>query len=162
MGVHIRTYIGSYVEAKPAKKSIESTFRTCSNETCGVRQNKRQVADSKFCKECGSPIVDMPKVKSEVVPSKWELMDRLGEALAPCDIDGLDRWVPNESREGWPDRTHWVNHYMESGAMCLTPEQIAGEIAWFETAYAPEITLLREAYGNKNVTLRWGVLWEWN
>jgi hypothetical protein len=162
MGIDYTTYVGPHVVCKLGKKTVSEKIRSCTNASC--EQHKR-AASSKFCSKCGSPIdkVEIPK-EVDTVNAHNVRMDLLGEALYDVPGDDFHFWMRDNNTHIWlanrkvPDTRSFSFDRHEIQNIPLTTEIIAAETEKFVNFYEKELFILRQEYGEENVSVVWGLI----
>jgi len=165
MGIDYTTYMGPYARCKTSKVPATEKISTCSNEQCKEHPTKIWDKKKKFCEGCGSPIQerDIPIQVDNV--NAYELRMSIKESLYDVPGDSWRFWM----RE---NNTHvWLANQRVSGArgfsfdpegniqfIPVTPELMAAEIKLFIEHYTKELDVLRQAYGEDNVEIQWGLI----
>jgi len=157
MGIDRWTYLGPYAE-------LTLPLKTTRHDTCRQPDKCPNVPHG-FCSTCGMEIKKRYHEFQDTDPSLPSILtDVLSEALFTADgIEGPEqpnsntviyRLVPNVTRSGQlrefhvdEDASFWRD---------LTHFSTQDEIAWFEDAFAPEWSALREVYGD--IHFKWGLL----
>lgn len=99
-----------------------------------------------------------PYIECPYGPNSPHRYDVVDDMLFTIDSDDQDKLylAPNVRRDGDPRPDVDID---EAGMLDLQGVKPAAEIEWLKTAFAPEIELLRKAYGD--VKFHWGLCRWW-
>lgn len=146
----IHVYAGPFLRCRAAFEERQAgTARRCVTLHC-----PGGTLSGRYCPHCGKEGVGtltMRKVRTH------EPYDLTAGALCSVGQDDFpEEWdfvIPNVSR-GQPR-----NFELETGdRLALHDADPVGECGWLEKAFAPELAILRDAYGADAVEMCWGVL----
>jgi hypothetical protein len=157
-------YLGPYVRCEVERIDELRPARGCPNQMC---QGHGRGGAYAFCPTCGSQIgTTQVRVQGQRINAPLFAECELDQQLYATDLGA--QWedavqfvyfLPNVRRPAEPTRhLHLVEGYdkeIEIGDTAVSP---AGEISWFEAAFAPALAKLRAAYGPARVKVTWGLL----
>lgn len=154
MGIDRNLYIGPYVKCKKDLVKVEVSEKGCP-------QCKRATTNA-FCSKCGTQSGTFPKiVKAEKVDT-WELTEKMKERLITVPScgefgDKIEYYIPNVKfpRKIEPElgdlRSDDINFVLP-----VSPQAINDELSSFETFFAQQLTMLKDAYGEYEIS--WGII----
>lgn len=160
MGICLSNYVGPVLFAKTTTELKPTTKRICPNSVC----NRIKVLDyAKFCPSCGSEITEVPGIFETIqIPTYRQIQDAFTKAdlsdnalVVNTHIGGvidIEVYFPNVRRD--PPRDFCPNH-PSNMLLDITDCDIAGERAWFEKVFAPEIAVLKTLY--KSIEVKWAI-----
>lgn len=169
MSIDYSTYLGPYAACKTHKVDETKKKRTCSNTAC--EQYEREVWDKKtqFCSTCGAAINDREYVVPVDNVNASDIRESLlREVLVTPSGDSMWKWMRDNNLHIWisnlskipgQDRKFSFDpRHEEQYIPSITPEMIAAELERFNDRFEKEIQLLRQEYGEENVTILWGLV----
>jgi hypothetical protein len=166
MGISYSTYMGPHVLCKTTKVPSTEKKRTCSRDTCSQYEQTIYDNRTKFCVQCGSPIADRDiPIQVDNVQIHQVHEELLEEALCPAHGDSFYSWMKEHNTHIWLANRHVsgardFSFDPKEGIQLIpvTPELIATEITQFSDFYEKELVLLRQEYGEENVSVVWGLI----
>jgi len=157
----ISTYVGPVLICDVTIKERPVTYRGCGNEACPARKEQK----GKFCSQCGVPLVKMTK-KNQTLKVRVPEWDDAIDALVAVGSDanqlaydrnilvGADLYYPLVDRQQPRDfQTSGFSSEVSDFALDMEGIDYIAEKAWFEQAFAVEITALTTLY--KSVKVHW-------
>jgi len=81
MGIDHNAFYGPYMRIWLPQVEIDQSVRTCSNEGCDNRKNRRSI-DSKCCPDCGNTVENL----NYKVSCQENLVEFLDEEFGDCDL----------------------------------------------------------------------------
>lgn len=157
MGSSLCVNLGPYLECK---NRIERVFVECQ----GCSKCKTEVWNEKikFCEVCGTAVGKYKKIEFQPVVDVNDLIDTLDEVLMNFDIlkpiKNIDFWISNQRNTACFSKDLADDYDNKSGVYELTDTVISEELEAFETYFKKQIDIIRKAYGQANVKLKWGVI----
>lgn len=152
MGTYYKIYLGPYLECKQTKKAVKKTVRSCSNEKCS---SYKSIDYGNFCIKCGSKIAKVEYEEEGDSVKAYEVEQKINSNMTSiASEDGKDFWVGNKANKGLRSSCDAEGEGVEE----VTADMIAEESERFAKAYAKDIILLKKAYGEGNVALKWGMI----
>lgn len=166
MSIDLTTYLGPYVLCKTHKVEQVRKKRTCSSLSCSKHESEVWDKNTQYCPACGTAIlereytVQVPNVdrhevqcgllqESLVVPAGDEMWQMMKDQNFHIWISNIENVAPrqfgNNPREG--------SHFSP-----IIPEIIATESELFYDRFEKEIQILRQEYGEENVSFGWGMV----
>lgn len=166
MGIDYTTYMGPHVRAKVTKVPSTEKRRTCSRDSCSQYENRVYDNKTKFCVQCGSPIEDRDfPIQVDSVNIHEVREDLLDEALCPPSGDGFYKWMRENNTHLWLANRHVpgarkfrFSPREDDQQISITPEMIEKEITAFSDHFEKEIAILKQEYGDENVSVHWGLI----
>lgn len=158
MGMRMYTYLGPYLQCTNGYATYTTNVLACINPDCN-RLHKKVEEDVRFCPICGKAPETWAKPSKRSKVSPYDVFeDALSVVFQVSDRpDKIDILVPNQRRPEEPARLK-DSHREKEGFTAITPEDIAGDTAWFGKAYAEEVDKARSAYGEAHVSIGWGLV----
>lgn len=160
MGVYYSTYLGPYIEAKNSREEVTKTRRSCTKRLCILHETSIYDPKVMFCATCGSPIGETTYEKGEPKVCAWEMAEKhdlscadtsqIGTVPDETDIYTGNKVIKPDRCMSWEARSEKV--------LEITPQMVADETEKFIKDYATSIVALKKAYGEDNVTVKWGVV----
>jgi len=162
MGIDYNVYVGPYALCQNELVDKETTRLSCPNKDC-CRYNRRPLDKQKFCTQCGTKISEIPTTIKQLRVKSWEMFDDLQEHLWLLGDDFKD--TPEHS-EIWRSNMKGIgkrfdpkyDEYVRPLGVCDPEMDELQEIAAFEEQAAESLKQLREAYGEDNVKITWGII----
>lgn len=161
MSIAYETYVGPYARCVIAMVPVTSVRTACVNAVC---PNHEREKDGAFCQLCGSATGDVAYTELDESVDQWAVSEALGERLTTPGGDAECEWRRTELAHLWMPNvsTPWRDGHLESreafALIGIGETQIGDEIAAFRDFFAPELTILREHYGDQAVTVQWGII----
>ena len=162
MGVDYSAYVGPYVEATNSEAMLTIEKQCCTNDSCSkYKITDRMKPDDKFCSTCGSVIGPMSVSKKgqqvcewEDVRCRWEDEDRMTTAGSEGDLrPNTVIYIANQEGYGYYLDVKYNCKLIDMGEI-----DTVKEIRRFEGNYADEIAVIRDAYGEENVKIKYGAM----
>lgn len=158
MGYEHRVYFGPYIRAENPEITKNVTFPACGNDDC-PRSMRRCDSNVQFCPRCGSPTAHRASTRRERKVNPYDAVEAHLNSLMLFNDEGgdpsKDVFVPNRTEVSGRDCFYESG---DEGQFEVTGAQITGDIVWFNAQFAAAIKAVRNAYGEENVTIAWGVL----
>jgi hypothetical protein len=161
MGMSMSCFLGPYLVARTKQVEATEYRRSCRNKKC-KQYDDEIYGGGNFCSLCGKAIVDVPQKVTEDAIDRHELQEQIDERLYVCpgdDMHDLMRqsdfhlWLPNLSIPKCRDfQLHENTMFFP-----ISAANIEEEVAAFKKFYAKEIKVLRKAYGEDAIEVKWGV-----
>lgn len=168
MSIDYSTYLGPYVSCKTHKVDKTRTKRTCSKVDCSKYESEVWDKNTKFCDVCGSSINDREYIVQVSNVDSGELRMTLDEALVTPAGDSMWKWMRDNDIHLWisnlikipgQDRNFSFDpKYEEQYVPHIDQGMIDAELKAFSDCFSKEIQLLRQEYGEYNVSLHWGLV----
>ncbi|MEE9365563.1 MAG: hypothetical protein V3W44_02655 [Dehalococcoidales bacterium] len=162
---NINYYLGPSVQCQNIYVPGTITRRACPNDECAGAYHKLIRATHAFCFRCGSAIRNVHEEAQvpRVDPKHYDLPNI---TLFPAVY--VDGWVSyildwqNEDEDEEVHHTDWsgnsLPHFVVSP---IDPETIKLHLEWLQTKFAPQIEILKQAFGESNVKVVWGLVSYW-
>ena len=147
-------HLGPIIRCENKLTDTVKKIKTCSNKDC---KNHGKIKDQMFCEICATRIDSVVIPISEKLVDHWAVSEILEEALYHLDnpLQGplVDYWAPNVPRNN--PRNFSLNFNDHLNITSMNPQQ---EETWIKEAFAKEIQILKNVYGQNNVTVQWGMV----
>ena len=163
MSISLCGYLGPYLICQTEKVPSSTTVRACSNADCKRHQAARCQTD-KFCTTCGFSIIERDIIDYIDNVDANQIRMSFGEKLMNIpDAPGTLRhtWIANvriPDVRKFPIQEDF--EYIQT--ISVTPTLIDFEKDRFNSFFANELAVLRQAYGEKNVSVQWGLVHYFN
>jgi len=154
MGMDLTTRLTPYIETpRFIEKMVDKVKRYCPDHP-KIKQEK-----SKFCSECGDEIINEDyQEKSKIYPYQIlrEIEDYDYELYSGEGMDNI--FIPNS----YPPKNLRIGD--DGGAFEIEdPSEIKEtQVKWFEAKYSKEIEVLKSAFGEDKVQVKWGIVSYWS
>ena len=148
MGVDHNVYAGPFALCQNEQQEKVGTKLSCTNSGCS---NYGKTLHDKFCPNCGFPVGDFDITYTTERVDSYDLADVM---CLMCCVGGLygDVWVSNDISDDFYDFGH--EHFVK----CLMGEEVSKAIDDFKKKHISDLEMLKEAYGEDNVKIKWGVV----
>ena len=160
MGVDYTCYVGPYIMVHNSEIDSIIEYHSCKNLEC---ENNAERLPDKFCPKCGTKVelLKFPHRTKIDFDVYTEFKDRLATAVdqyKPDAFEDFDFYIPNTKNA--PGRQFDATY--SGNVIALNTEFINQELAKFSTMFHTEINKFISTFGEKNVTVKFGVLtWAW-
>ncbi len=154
------TYLGPYFECTDTPKTTRANIFGCGKEACAAyvgSETNPYDAHEKFCAKCGSAHRNVRVSRAVHV----DVVELFGDQMSARrhDLPGrADKVIviPNIQRKGEPR----ADIDMDGDYVIdMSEVDTRAEMAWLETAFAPELRKLRKAFAK--VETKWGAFSYW-
>lgn len=167
MGYSYRTYIGPHVVCKVEIMDKPRFVPVCTNDQCVAFKRTDRTWDGRFCSYCGMQIGNIAVVEKEpAIDADDFSYDRLSERLVPPGGDarfnyvrehGIEIYMPNIDVPEIERDMH-LESREPFGHMLIPADTINKEVISFIRFFFDDLALLRDAYGERNVEVKWGII----
>lgn len=159
MGVSYYTYLGPYIEARNSQEDVIKQRRSCTNVKCKRRGDHIYDQAVKFCDQCGTAIGDVTYKEAAPKVSAWEIAEENKLSVMSTEYvnevpKGTDIFVGNIRSDG----RKFSQNARESRMVEVTAQLIVDETVAFIKQYETGIAALKAAYGEANVSVKWGLV----
>lgn len=152
MSIDHTVYLGPYLRCKSSQKQEAVVSWGC--KTCEIVLYSRV---QKFCTDCGSAMGDWEKVESVDLVNADEVSENIDEQLTCVEIEGFFLWKPNLNK---PDEKRFFRFDPDhKDDFEYNPEKDSTEIARFLHEYKDAICKVKDAYGENNTEVTWGLVY---
>lgn len=165
MSISYSTYVGPYVRCVAQLRETTEDRRSCPTPRC---RNHGVYMPAGWCSACGSAIgvVQVPALVFTVDDD--DLREQIDERLVTAHGDAYADWARTNSAHLWEPNVAWASlrdphlDRADFNLQDITADLVRAELAQFESFFAAELTLLRTAYGEAAVSVRWGVIQDYS
>lgn len=166
MSIDLTTYLGPYVLCKTHKVEEVRKKRACSNTACSKYESEVWDKSTQFCPSCGSGILEREYTVTVANVNRNEVQcDLLREALVVPAGDEMWQMMKDQDFHIWISNygniapRRFSNNPREGSHFSpITPEIMVSESDAFYARFEKEIQILRQEYGEENVSLGWGMV----
>jgi hypothetical protein len=134
----------------------------CINVDC--KNHRERFTRGLFCAICGSAIQDMPTTVMADSVDDYTVSQLIDERLHIPSGDAYSEWATSHGFHVWKPNIDYGgrNGNLESresfALIQLNGMQIATDIDNFTAAFAGEIDVMRQVYGEHALVIEWGVI----
>ena len=159
MGVSYSVHIGPFVRCKKTISRMADHYR-CANPECRNHESVTRYKGMNFCETCGNEI---------------EMFQKTVKVRGADLLKGDDLYARSEDWNGeeaifFPnieyrsDRGKWRTINLREDTVCseVPTGACERELAEFNDRFADSLAILRQAYGDENVEVLWGVVTDAN
>ena len=145
-------FIGAYIKCTADTKMISTYYRYCPLAVCP--NNTRRKNNSKFCSDCGTPLVDKEDDEkiTQSLKKKMEFGIKLWSPVLFINDQHIYLSKVNEKNMG-----HDIT-FDELGIIPLEINDSLLHINNMKNTHKEDIEKLKEHYGRDKVCVKWGII----